>query len=79
VKAGQVVKVKVIDVDVKRQRIALTMRLDDDATPAARGGAGARDERGASRPSGGARGPQRSRESEPAGAMAAAFAKLKQR
>ncbi|MEK7927336.1 Tex family protein, partial [Burkholderia contaminans] len=29
VKAGQVVKVKVLDVDVKRQRIALTMRLDD--------------------------------------------------
>ncbi|MCR5898054.1 Tex family protein, partial [Burkholderia sp. HAN2018] len=31
VKAGQVVKVKVLDVDVKRQRIALTMRLDDEA------------------------------------------------
>ncbi|GLR12903.1 RNA-binding transcriptional accessory protein [Chitinimonas prasina] len=29
VKAGDVVKVKVVEVDVKRQRIALTMRLDD--------------------------------------------------
>jgi len=29
VKPGQIVKVKVMDVDVKRQRIALTMRLDD--------------------------------------------------
>ncbi|MCW9014086.1 MAG: RNA-binding transcriptional accessory protein [Gammaproteobacteria bacterium] len=31
VKAGDVVKVKVMDVDVKRKRIALTMRLDDEA------------------------------------------------
>jgi len=29
VKAGQIVKVKVLDIDVKRQRISLTMRLDD--------------------------------------------------
>jgi len=77
VKAGQVVKVKVIEVDIKRQRIALTMRLADDAAPAARGGA--REERAASRPASGARGPQRSREPEAGGAMAAAFAKLKQR
>ncbi|WHZ30268.1 MAG: Transcription accessory protein (S1 RNA-binding domain) [Nitrospira sp.] len=32
VKPGQVVKVKVIDVDLKRQRIALTMRLEDTAS-----------------------------------------------
>ena len=31
VKVGQVVKVKVLDVDVKRGRISLTMRLDDNA------------------------------------------------
>ena len=31
VKPGQIVKVKVLDVDVKRQRISLTMRLDDAA------------------------------------------------
>jgi uncharacterized protein len=35
VKAGDVVTVKVRDVDVARRRIALTMRLGDDA-PAAR-------------------------------------------
>ncbi|KGU64165.1 S1 RNA binding domain protein [Burkholderia pseudomallei MSHR983] len=75
VKAGQVVKVKVLDVDVKRQRISLTMRLDDDAAPSAPGNRGGA-ERGAMR--GGARA-QRSREPEPTGAMAAAFAKLKQR
>ncbi|CAB3772196.1 Tex family protein [Paraburkholderia solisilvae] len=84
VKAGQIVKVKVLEVDVKRQRISLTMRLDDDFAAAA-GNAGSRsggapnDRGGAGRAGGGARGPQRSREPEPAGAMAAAFAKLKQR
>ncbi|MBN3853096.1 RNA-binding transcriptional accessory protein [Paraburkholderia sp. Ac-20340] len=84
VKAGQVVKVKVLDVDVKRQRIALTMRMDDDPASAAQrsgGGAGAggnrdRNERG-DRGGNGNRGGQRSRDAEPAGAMAAAFAKLK--
>ncbi|MGT2494340.1 S1 RNA-binding domain-containing protein [Cupriavidus basilensis] len=30
VKAGQIVKVKVMEVDVKRNRIGLTMRLDDE-------------------------------------------------
>lgn len=75
VKAGQVVKVKVLDVDVKRQRISLTMRLDDDATPGAPARGGQQDRGGAGRGSQ-ARAP-RSREPEPAGAMAAAFAKLK--
>jgi uncharacterized protein len=52
VKPGQIVKVKVMDVDVKRQRISLTMRLDD--TP------------GTSSPSGGtAAGPRDQRPSEP--------------
>ncbi len=75
VKAGQVVKVKVIDVDVKRQRIALTMRLDDDAAaPGMSSRGGGQDRGNAGR---GAARPQRSREPEPAGAMAAAFAKLK--
>ncbi|NLR74021.1 Tex family protein [Leeia aquatica] len=35
VKAGQVVKVKVLEVDLPRQRIALTMRLGDEVKPAA--------------------------------------------
>ena len=34
VKAGQIVKVKVLEVDAKRKRIALTMRLTDSATAA---------------------------------------------
>ncbi len=32
VKAGDIVKVKVLEVDIPRKRIALTMRLDDEAT-----------------------------------------------
>lgn len=74
VKAGQVVKVKVLDVDVKRQRIALTMRLDDDAGAPGMSSRGGQDRGNTGR---GAARPQRSREPEPAGAMAAAFAKLK--
>ncbi|GAB3225983.1 Tex family protein [Mycolicibacterium hippocampi] len=42
VRSGQVVKVKVLDVDVERQRIGLSLRLND--TPA-RGAGGARSER----------------------------------
>ncbi|KWF28331.1 RNA-binding transcriptional accessory protein [Burkholderia diffusa] len=74
VKAGQVVKVKVLDVDVKRQRISLTMRLDDEAAAPGMAPRGGQDRGNAGR---GAARPQRSREPEPAGAMAAAFAKLK--
>jgi uncharacterized protein len=82
VKAGQIVKVKVLEVDVKRQRISLTMRLADDFGAAGAGsaprGAGAQQDRGSARSGGNARAQQRSsREPEPAGAMAAAFAKLK--
>lgn len=33
VKAGQVVRVKVLEVDLPRNRIALTMRMSDEATP----------------------------------------------
>lgn len=36
VKAGDVVKVKVVEVDLKRNRIALTMRLNDKPEPQAR-------------------------------------------
>ena len=39
VKAGQVVKVKVLEVDEKRKRIALTMRLTDSAADSVKGGA----------------------------------------
>ena len=71
VKTGDIVKVKVLEVDVARKRISLSMKMD--AAPAKRDGP--RDNRfeGAGR---GQRAPQR--HSEPVGqsAMASAFAKL---
>ena len=77
VKTGDVVKVKVLEVDLSRQRISLTMKLD--AVPAERGG---KDGAGAGnrfQPAG--RGERPARAGAPAmpaagGAMAAAFAKL---
>ena len=51
VKAGDIVKVKVLEVDVARKRIALTRRLDDVPGQAARR-PGARDERAAGAPGG---------------------------
>ncbi|MBX5488728.1 MAG: RNA-binding transcriptional accessory protein, partial [Mycolicibacterium hassiacum] len=83
VRSGQVVRVKVVDVDVERQRIGLSLRLDDD--PADRAG-GAR--RGQNRQNGGAakgNGQRRNedrrtggrrnggRRDEPSGAMAEAL------
>lgn len=38
VKAGDVVKVRVVEVDAKRKRIALSMRKDDDGAPKGAGG-----------------------------------------
>ena len=38
VKAGDVVKVRVVEVEVKRKRIALSMRKDDDGAPKGTGG-----------------------------------------
>ncbi|WP_058363978.1 Tex family protein, partial [Xanthomonas translucens] len=57
VKAGDIVKVKVLEVDVARKRIALTRRLDD-APPAASVRSGERD--GSARPAPGA--PRRERD-----------------
>jgi len=70
VRVGQTVKVKVQEVDLARQRIALTMRVNDDALPVRRSTTG-----GAARPD-----PARRRaapEPAAAGAMAQAFARLK--
>lgn len=72
VKTGDIVKVKVMEVDVSRKRISLTMKLD--AAPARRDGP--RDNRyeparGAPRHSQGG-----NRQTEPSSAMASAFAKL---
>jgi uncharacterized protein len=79
VKAGDVVTVKVLEVDRPRKRIALTMRLDDTAK-------GARDGRAAAgRRDGGARPPPREQatrrkpESAGSGAMADAFARALKR
>ncbi|MCO6514059.1 MAG: S1 RNA-binding domain-containing protein, partial [Snodgrassella sp.] len=68
VKAGDVVKVKVIEVDIARKRIALSMRLNDDAQAASQ-----RNER--------PRRQNRKMQHKPSSAdnaMAAAFARLKQ-
>jgi uncharacterized protein len=62
VKPGQIVKVKVLEVDVKRQRIALTMRIADSAKTSPR-----KEEKVHKRP----------QEPKPQSAMALAFAKLK--
>jgi uncharacterized protein len=73
VKTGDIVKVRVVEVDAARKRIGLTMKLDTAPAPAGgRDGANAyrgpaRDER------------TRARAPEAAGAMAAAFAKLQGR
>jgi uncharacterized protein len=47
VKPGDIVKVKVLDVDIPRKRISLTLRLDDEAAPqdGQGGGSGERGER----------------------------------
>jgi len=77
VKTGDIVKVKVLEVDLARQRISLTMKLDAQASHGGKGGPRADN---AFRPA--ARGERQlggSRDTQPAGgnAMAAAFAKLK--
>jgi protein Tex len=73
VRAGQVVKVKVMEVDVQRGRISLTMKLD-----AAPPRSDSRDDRRAGSPRDVARYASGGRNAQPAGtAMASAFAKLK--
>ncbi len=70
VRAGQPVKVRVLEVDLARKRIALTMKLDAPPRPA--GAPGELRHRPAARD-------ERARRAEPApqGAIAAAFAKLR--
>ena len=88
VKAGDIVKVKVLEVDVARKRIALTRRLDDapgagrqgDSKP---GDGKSRGDRGADKRGSNERGPRRdTRPPKPASpppdnALAAAFAKAR--
>ena len=84
VKPGQIVKVKVLEVDLKRQRIALTMRLDDVPGVAQQRGGGksavANSDR--ARPMPDKRKPDNRHstariDAQPPSAMALAFAKLK--
>ena len=83
VRVGQTVQVRVQEVDIARKRIALTMRLNDDAPPArsmaagtgsggSGGGSGSNANRGARKSNANS-----ASEPSPGGAMAAAFAKLK--
>ncbi|MCX4406391.1 Tex family protein [Streptomyces sp. NPDC059837] len=46
VKPGDIVKVKVLEIDIPRKRISLTLRLDDEAAPADQQGGGGRPQRG---------------------------------
>jgi uncharacterized protein len=70
VKAGDVVKVKVLEVDLPRKRIALTMRLTDEIPATPRTG-------GAPSPLSAKARQREERQPEPAGAMASAFANLR--
>jgi uncharacterized protein len=72
VKAGQVVKVKVIEVDLPRKRIALTMRMGDQPQGGSKPAGDRRDApRGNARPAAA----KPSREPAMAGSLASAFAK----
>ena len=79
VKAGQIVKVKVLAVDVPRQRISLTMRIDDapvaasSSEPRAGGMRDTRERRPSNQPS------VQAREPQPTGAFALALARAKQK
>ncbi len=72
VKAGDHVRVKVLEVDVKRNRIALTLRLDDDAASKPSERRVDRATAGGAPPARGSRAP-----APPATALASAFAKLR--
>jgi uncharacterized protein len=73
VKAGQIVKVKVLDVDLKRQRIALTMRMQE--VPAAAGAPAA--SAPGRKPAPAAPPPRPPARPAPTTSMGAAFAKLR--
>ncbi|WP_420961215.1 Tex family protein [Brucella sp. IR073] len=73
VKAGDVVKVRVLEVDVPRKRISLTMRKDTEA-PAPRG-----NDRGAHQPKGGKNFMQKPQEKPAMGGFGAALAEAMKR
>ena len=79
VKAGDVVKVKVMEVDEKRKRIALTIRLNDIAAPRERTSDSSTGAAFRPKVSGNPRQSTSSVPTAAGGTMAAAFAKLKER
>lgn len=80
VKAGDIVKVKVMEVDVPRKRIGLSMRLTDSASDRAEGQSLREKSRSGAPKGSGRRGNSAPQQPAPANnAMAAAFAKAKKR
>ena len=81
VKTGDVVRVKVLEVDLSRQRISLTMKLDAVVGERSSAPAGPRDSRGgrSDRPSGRSTSASAPAAAPLGGAMAAALAKLQTR
>ncbi len=79
VRVGQTVSVKVLEVDVARKRVALTMRMNETAAPARRGNdaAAPRNDRPARRPQGDSNRGNSAGASIANSAMADAFSKLK--
>ena len=78
VKAGDIVKVKVMDIDLQRKRIALTMRLDEQPGETRKPGGGtgpATQQRQAQRPNAGKARPKTTGNSAMEDALAAAFGK----
>ena len=71
VKAGDIIKVKVMDVDLNRKRIALSCRLNDDVVPQDKQ---SRDERRHKKPSKPTAPGKKPAEKVPSGAFASAFA-----
>jgi uncharacterized protein len=71
VKAGDIIKVKVMDVDLNRKRIALSCRLNDDVVPQDKQ---SRDERRHKKPSKPTARAEKPAEKAPSGAFASAFA-----
>ena len=75
VKTGDIVKVKVMSVDAKRKRIALSMRMEDSAADQEAGSSSRNDRKERSNPK--ARESKGRAEVKSEGAFAAAFAKAK--
>jgi uncharacterized protein len=79
VKAGQVVRVKVIEVDLARKRVALSMRMGDEAAaPSARADAAPRTKAPGRPHEGGGASRERPR-AAPAGAIADALARARRK